>query len=45
MVKKKFRVGEMAHWLKADADKHEDVSSIPGTHMEEGKKSFPQVVL
>lgn len=31
--------------VKVAVVKHEDVSSISGTHMVVGEKSFPQVVL
>lgn len=35
----------MAQQVKAIATKPNDLSLIPGTHLVEGEKGFPQVVL
>lgn len=35
----------MAHWTKVLAAKPDDLSSVPGTHMEKGKNPLPKTVL
>lgn len=35
----------MAQWMKGLAVKHEDLSSIPGTHMVEGRELTPIIAL
>jgi hypothetical protein len=33
-----FRTSKLAHWVKALADKPDDLNSIPGSHLVEGEK-------
>lgn len=43
---KKFsRAGEMAQWLERLAIETDDLNLIPRTHMMEGEKRLPKVVL
>lgn len=35
----------MVHWTKVLAAEPDDLSSVPGTHMEKGKNPLPKIVL
>lgn len=37
--------GKMAHQIKAIVPNHEDLSSIPGTHVVEGENHLLQIIL